>query len=198
MYAGLAGAFLTSLYTFRLIFITFHGEAKSEAHAGRGLAHGLPLVVLIILSTFVGALIVPPLAGVLPESVGHAGGAAKHSLEIASGAIALAGIVLAAMLFLGRRSLVTAIAQSAPGRFLSAWWFAAWGFDWLYDKLFVQPYLFICRLLGRDPVDASFGLVPRMAHGGHGSLSRSQTGQLRWYALSIVGGAVLLLGVVLL
>jgi NADH-quinone oxidoreductase subunit L len=198
LYAGLAGAFLTSLYTFRLIFIAFHGDAKTEAHAGRGVAHNLPLIVLIILSTFVGALIVPPLAGVLPESVGHAGGAAKHSLEIASGAIALAGIVLAAMLFLGRRSLVTAIAQSAPGRLLSAWWFAAWGFDWLYDKLFVQPYLLICRLLGRDPVDASFGLVPRLARGGHGSLSRSQTGQLRWYALSIVGGAVLLLGVVLL
>ncbi|MBF0677088.1 NADH-quinone oxidoreductase subunit L [Pseudomonas sp.] len=198
LYAGLAGAFLTSLYTFRLIFIAFHGDAKTEAHAGRGLAHNLPLIVLIILSTFVGALIVPPLAGVLPESVGHAGGAAKHSLEIASGAIALAGIVLAAMLFLGKRSLVTALAQSAPGRLLSAWWFAAWGFDWLYDKVFVQPYLLMCRLLGRDPVDASFGLVPRLARGGHGSLSRSQTGQLRWYALSIVGGAVLLLGVVLL
>ncbi|MBD7977108.1 NADH-quinone oxidoreductase subunit L [Serpens gallinarum] len=198
LYAGLAGAFLTSLYTFRLIFIAFHGDAKTDAHAGSGLAHNLPLIVLIILSTFVGALIVPPLAGVLPESVGHAGGAAKHSLEIASGAIALAGIVLAAMLFLGKRSLVTALAQSAPGRLLSAWWFAAWGFDWLYDKVFVQPYLLMCRLLGRDPVDASFGLVPRLARGGHGSLSRSQTGQLRWYALSIVGGAVLLLGVVLL
>ncbi|MGP3789857.1 NADH-quinone oxidoreductase subunit L [Pseudomonas sp. B392_1p] len=198
LYAGLAGAFLTSLYTFRLIFIAFHGDAKTDAHAGSGLAHNLPLIVLIILSTFVGALIVPPLAGVLPESVGHAGGAAKHSLEIASGAIALAGIVLAAMLFLGKRSLVTALAQSAPGRLLGAWWFAAWGFDWLYDKVFVQPYLLMCRLLGRDPVDASFGLVPRLARGGHGSLSRSQTGQLRWYALSIVGGAVLLLGVVLL
>ena len=198
LYAGLAGAFLTSLYTFRLIFIAFHGDAKTEAHAGRGLSHNLPLIVLIILSTFVGALIVPPLAGVLPQSVGHAGGAAKHSLEIASGAIALAGIVLAAMLFLGKRRLVTALAQSAPGRLLSAWWFAAWGFDWLYDKLFVQPYLLICRLLRRDPVDASFGLVPRLARGGYGSLSRTQTGQLRWYALSIVGGAVLLLGVVLL
>ena len=198
LYAGVAGAFLTSLYTFRLIFIAFHGKAKTEAHAGRGLAHGLPLVVLIVLSTFLGALIAPPLADVLPQSVGHAGGEAKHSLEIASGAIALAGIVLAAMLFLGPRSLATAIAQSAPGRLLSAWWLAGWGFDWLYDKLFVQPYLLICRLLARDPIDASIGLVPRLARASHGTLSRSQTGQLRWYALSIVGGAVLLLGVVLL
>ena len=198
LYAGLAGAFLTSIYTFRLIFIAFHGEAKVEAHAGHGVAHWLPLTVLIVLSTFVGALISPPLAGVLPQSVGHAGGEAKHSLELASGLIALSGIVLAALLFLGRRRLVGAVAGSAPGRLLGAWWFTAWGFDWLYDKLFVRPYLLACRLLGRDPIDSSIGVIPRLARGGHGVLSRSETGQLRWYAASIVGGAVLVLAVVLM
>ncbi|WP_028628754.1 MULTISPECIES: NADH-quinone oxidoreductase subunit L [Pseudomonas] len=198
LYAGLAGAFLTSIYTFRLIFIAFHGEAQTEAHAGHGVAHWLPLTVLIVLSTFIGALITPPLAGVLPESVGHAGGEAKHSLEIASGAIALAGILLAALLFLGKRRFVSALAQSAPGRFLGAWWYAAWGFDWLYDLLFVKPYLLVCRLLRRDPIDGTIGLVPRVVRGGNFALSRSQTGQLRWYAVSIVGGAVLVLGAVLL
>ena len=197
LYAGLAGAFLTSIYTFRLIFIAFHGEQKTEAHAGHGLAHNLPLATLIVLSTFVGALITPPLAGVLPQSIGHAGGEAKHGLEIASGAIALAGILLAALLFLGKRTFATTVAQSAPGRFLSAWWFAAWGFDWLYDKLFVQPYLLICRLLGRDPIDLSIGLVPRLARGGNALLARSQTGQVRWYATSIAGGAVLVLAALL-
>jgi len=198
LYAGLAGAFLTSIYTFRLIFIAFHGDAKTEAHAGHGVSHWLPLGTLIVLSTFIGALITPPLAGVLPESAGHAGGDAKHSLEIASGAIAIAGILLAALLFLGKRRLVGVIAASAPGRFLGAWWYAAWGFDWLYDKLFVQPYLLLARLLARDPIDSGIGLVPRLARGGNGLMSRTENGQLRWYALSIVGGAVLLLGVVLL
>ena len=198
LYAGLAGAFMTSLYTFRLIFIAFHGEAKTEAHAGHGIAHNLPLGVLIVLSTVVGALITPPLAGVLPQSVGHAGGDAKHSLELASGVIAIAGIVLAALLFLGQRRFATAVAQSAPGRLLSAWWFAAWGFDWLYDKLFVRPYLLICRLLGRDPIDLSIGLLPLLARGGHFALRQSQTGNLRWYATSIVGGAVLVLATLLL
>ena len=197
LYAGLAGAFLTSIYTFRLIFIAFHGEQKTEAHAGHGIAHWLPLVTLIVLSTFIGALISPPLAGVLPQSVGHAGGDAKHSLEIASGAIAIMGIVLAALLFLGKRSFATAVAQSAPGRFLSAWWFAAWGFDWLYDKLFVRPYLLLCRLLGHDPIDRSIGLIPRLARGGNALLASSETGQVRWYATSIAGGAVLVLAVLL-
>jgi NADH-quinone oxidoreductase subunit L len=197
LYAGLAGAFLTSIYTFRLIFIAFHGEQKTEAHAGHGIAHNLPLATLIVLSTFIGAWITPPLADVLPQSVGHAGGEAKHSLEIVSGCIALAGILLAALLFLGKRSFATAVAQSAPGRFLSAWWFAAWGFDWLYDKLFVQPYLLLCRLLRRDPIDRALRAVPLLARGGNALLSSSQTGQTRWYAVSIAAGAVLVLAVIL-
>ncbi|MFJ4454670.1 NADH-quinone oxidoreductase subunit L [Pseudomonas sp. NPDC089392] len=196
LYAGLVGAFMTSLYTFRLIFIAFHGEAKTEAHAGHGISHWLPLGVLIVLSTFVGAWITPPLAGVLPESAGHAGGEAKHALEITSGAIAIAGILLSALLFLGKRRFVSAVANSGIGRVLSAWWFAAWGFDWIYDKLFVKPYLLICHILRKDPVDRSIGLIPRMARGGHVAMSKTETGQLRWYTASIAVGAVLVLGAV--
>lgn len=196
LYAGLVGAFMTSLYTFRLIFIAFHGEAKTEAHAGHGISHWLPLGVLIVLSTFVGAWITPPLAGVLPESAGHAGGEAKHALEITSGAIAIAGILLAALLFLGKRRFVSTVANSGIGRVLSAWWFAAWGFDWIYDKLFVKPYLLISHILRKDPVDRTIGLIPRMARGGHVAMSKTETGQLRWYTASIAVGAVLVLGAV--
>ena len=197
LYAGLVGAFMTSLYTFRLIFIAFHGEAKTEAHAGHGISHWLPLGVLIVLSTFVGAWITPPLAGVLPESAGHAGGEAKHALEITSGAIAIAGILLAALLFLGKRRFVSAVANSGIGRVLSAWWFAAWGFDWIYDKHVVKPYLLISPILRTDPVDRTIGLIPRMARGGHVAMSKTETGQLRWYTASIAVGAVLVLGAVL-
>ncbi|ASK35244.1 NADH-quinone oxidoreductase subunit L [Alcanivorax sp. N3-2A] len=196
LYAGLAGAFLTSLYTFRLIMLVFHGKANSDAHAGQGLSHNLPLAVLIVLSTFVGALITPPLAGVLPESVGHGGGAGQHQLEILSVAIALTGVVLALLLYAGERTLVTRIANSAPGRFLGRWWYAAWGFDWLYDHLFVRPYLWLAALLRRDPLDRTLNLIPRAARGGHELLSRSQTGQVRWYALIMAAGALLLVGVV--
>lgn len=70
---------------------------------------------------------------------------------------------------------MTAIANSGIGRFLSAWWFAAWGFDWIYDKLFVKPYLAISHILRKDPLDQTIGLVPRMAKGGHTALSRTET-----------------------
>lgn len=198
LYAGLGGALLTSLYTFRLIFIAFHGKANSDAQPGRGVAHGLPLVALIVLSTFVGAWITPPLAGVLPEGAGAHGGEGRLALEIISGAVAVGGILLAAALFLGQRRFVTALASSAPGRLLSRWWFAAWGFDWLYDKLFVQPYLLLCRLLRRDPIDRALRLIPGLARSGNALLVGTQTGQIRWYAATIVGGAVLVLAVILL
>ncbi|QAX81780.1 NADH-quinone oxidoreductase subunit L [Candidatus Pseudomonas adelgestsugas] len=198
LYAGLIGAFITSLYTFRLIFIAFHGEAKTKVHAEHDIFYWLPLSVLIILSTFIGAMITPPLIGALPESTGHAGGVAKHSLELASGAIAITGILLAAMLFLGKRRFVTAIANSSAGRFLSAWWFAAWGFDWIYDKLFIKPYLAISYVIRNDPIDQIVGLIQYATKASHKTLSYSETGQLRWYAASIAIGATLVIGAIVM
>ncbi|MCP5750195.1 NADH-quinone oxidoreductase subunit L, partial [Klebsiella pneumoniae] len=88
MVAGLVGAFMTSLYTFRMIFIVFHGKEQIHAHAVKGVTHSLPLIVLLILSTFVGALIVPPLQGVLPQTTELAHGS-MLTLEITSGVVAV-------------------------------------------------------------------------------------------------------------
>jgi len=196
MIAGLAGAFMTSLYTFRMIFITFHGEEKIHAHAGKGITHHLPLIVLLILSTFIGAMIVPPLKGVLPETSELAHGSVL-TLEIASGVVAIVGILLAAALWLGKRTLVTAIANSAVGRFFSTWWFAAWGFDWLYDKVFVKPYLGVAWLLSRDPLNSLMNIPALLARGANKGLVVSENGYLRWYLASMSIGAVVVLALLL-
>ncbi|MGY3856767.1 NADH-quinone oxidoreductase subunit L [Aeromonas intestinalis] len=198
LWAGLVGAFLTSLYTFRLIFIAFHGKEQTEAHAGHGLAHQLPLLVLLVLSTAIGAWITPPLAGVLPAGPGDHIEEGRHSLEILSGVIAIAGIALAAFLFLGERRLAKRIAQSAPGRLLSTLWFNAWGFDWLYDLLWVKPYLLATRLLGKDPLDRAMNLPAVLAQTGHQLLAWTVSGKLRWYAASMGMGAALILALLLL
>ncbi|MCX7128936.1 NADH-quinone oxidoreductase subunit L [Aeromonas sp.] len=198
LWAGLVGAFLTSLYTFRLIFIAFHGKEQTKAHAGHGLAHHLPLLVLLVLSTGIGALITPPLAGVLPAGPGDHIEEGRHALEITSGIIAIAGIALAALLFLGERRLATSIANSAPGRLLSTLWFNAWGFDWLYDQLWVKPYLLATRLLARDPLDRTMELPAWFALRGNQLLAWTVTGKLRWYAASMGIGAVLVLALLLL
>ncbi|MBL0610400.1 NADH-quinone oxidoreductase subunit L [Aeromonas jandaei] len=198
LWAGLVGAFLTSLYTFRLIFIAFHGKEQTKAHAGHGLAHHLPLLVLLVLSTGIGALITPPLAGVLPAGPGDHIEEGRHALEITSGIIAIAGIALAAFLFLGERRLATSIANSAPGRLLSTLWFNAWGFDWLYDQLWVKPYLLATRLVGQDPLDWMMGLPAWFALRGNQLLAWTVTGKLRWYAASMGIGAALVLALLLL
>ena len=69
--------------------------------------------MLLVLSTFVGAMIVPPLQGVLPDTTELEHGRVL-TLEITSGVVAIAGILIAAWLWLGKRTLVTAVANSAP------------------------------------------------------------------------------------
>jgi NADH-quinone oxidoreductase subunit L len=192
-WAGLVGALFTSIYTFRLIFIVFHGQEKTHAHALKGVTYWLPLGILLVLSTGVGALIHPPLEGVLPTLSISAQDDARHSVELLSGAVALIGIGIAAFLFLGERKLATAMAQSTAGRLLSRLWLNGWGFDWVYDKLFVRPYLFLVNILRHDIIDLGIGLIPGVARRAHDAVSVTENGRLRWYAASMVFGAVVVL-----
>jgi NADH-quinone oxidoreductase subunit L len=197
-YAGLAGALLTSIYTFRLIFTVFHGEEKTHAHAGHGLSHHIPLVVLMVLSTFIGALIHPPLADVLPASPGAAGGEDKHFVEIVSSIVGITGIAIAAALFLGKRGFVTSLSQSSLGQFVSRWWLHAFGFDALYHQLFVRPFLRIARPDRRDGFDSTVNVLPWLVRGLNSLIVKVQTGNLRWYAASMAIGAALVLGAVVI
>ena len=196
MVAGLVGAFMTSLYTFRMIFIVFHGKEQIHAHAGKGITHHLPLIVLLVLSTFVGAMIVPPLHGVLPETTELEHGSVVM-LEVASGAVAIVGILLAAWLWLGKRSLVNAVANSAAGRFFGTWWFNAWGFDWLYDRVFVKPFLGVAWLLKSDPLNALMNIPAILSRFAGRGLLFSENGYLRWYVASMSIGAVVILALLM-
>lgn len=195
--AGLVGAVLTSIYTFRLIFVVFHGPTQTQAHAGHGLAYSVPLVVLALLSTFIGALIVPPLHGVLPAGA-EGELSAKHYLELISGLISIGGILIAAWLFLGERRWVSRMAQTAGGKTLVQIWLHAWGFDWLYDKVFVQPYLWLTRLLGGDPFNRTLNIVASAVRQANRLVVFTETGQLRWYATSVGFGALFILALLVL
>lgn len=198
-YMGVFGAFLTAIYTFRMIWIVFFGEEKTHAHKLTGMSYWLPLSVLLVLSTAVGALIVPPLQGVLPESVGHllevAGQAhGKHTAEfIAMGAM-VAGLLVAALLYVVNKGrLLTSFKRSSIGGALFYWCYHGMGFDALYDIVFVKPFLLIGRLFKSDPVDKAWLILPMLASAGNKVLSATQTGSLRGYAASFgLGMAVLL------
>lgn len=196
--AGLVGAFLTAVYTFRMIFIAFHGEEKIHAHAGTGIAHHLPLIVLAVLSTFLGAWIHPPLAGVLPGHEGGDHGTVKLIVEVLSSVVAIVGLGVAAALFLGNRDRAKQLVANPTGRSLWQFWHDAWRFDALYDLIFVRPYLFVTGLHKRDWINSLVNIIPGTAMALNGVLSPLHNGRLRWYALSLFGGAVVFLAVLLL
>lgn len=199
MLAGLMGAFLTALYTFRMILIVFH-EVPSEhppyKAASNGLSHHFPLWVLLILSTFIGALITPPLAGVLPEN--HMPETGKTALAFCSGLIVIAGILLAIFLYSGNRKQVQKYQKTAVGTFLSNLWLNAWGFDRLYDLLFVKPYLWVARGFQSDPLNTAINFLPLLCRWGNRLFSVGENGQIRWYLASMGIGAVLILTLLLM
>jgi len=199
LFAGLIGAFMTSIYTFRLILIVFHGKKTCEAHKDNSLSHNVPLFTLIILSTFIGALITPPLVSVLPISAGHLTVDGKHSLELISSFIAVMGIIVALLLygFGSKQEFVSSIANHKLGKTLKDLWFAGWGFDWLYERLFIRPYLVVTNLLRPDYFNAAIGVIPISVRWLHKQLVFSVNGNIRWYATSIAVGLILMLALLI-
>ena len=64
--AVLSGVFITALYTFRLFFLTFHGEERIDRHTWEHLKESpgvvtVPLLILAIPSLVIGAFLVEPM-----------------------------------------------------------------------------------------------------------------------------------------
>ena len=76
-------------------------------------------------------------------------------------------------------------------------WFHAWGFDWLYDKVFVKPFLGIARLLKRDPLNSLMNIPAILSRFAGKGLLVSENGYLRWYVASMSIGAVVVLALLM-
>ena len=190
--AGIFGAMLTALYTFRLIVVVFFGPAKIDAHQSRGFAYALPLYVLMALSLVGGALHLP-LDALLPVGPGAHEDPRSVGVAVVSGAISIGGAVLAVMLFGGDRRWLGALSRSPLGSVVGRFWREGCGFDNLYQRIFVAPFATLARRNRNDVIDALVLSVPRLLTALHQQAIRSQTGQVRWYATSIAVGAVLII-----
>jgi NADH-quinone oxidoreductase subunit L len=191
---GLLGALITSIYTFRMVFITFFGEAKQQVSKRPGARVHVPLVILAIFAV-VGAFFGLPdfLHSALPALAhGKESAVSELALETIAAVSSLLGIVVAYVLFLRSRGLTDKLTATVAGNALQRYWFAGWGFDWLYDRLLVAPYVRIARANKSDIVEQIYRIITDAARGCYGALSTTQTGQLRWYAKAIAAGAVVL------
>ena len=202
-WVGVAGAYLTSIYTFRLIWVVFFGKENTPYHAIKGITFWGPLAILAVLSTFVGAALKAPVesilnaakipAFVIPEALEHG----MHSAEYTAVGIALVGLVIGVVLFAFAYSAVKGFAKTSLGAGLANICRNALGFDALYDIVFVKPYLLIAKILGRDPIDRLWLVLPALVKGGHSFTSSRQTGSLRDYASSMALGIFVLLMVLI-
>jgi NADH-quinone oxidoreductase subunit L len=206
---GTVGVFMTSLYTFRLIFITFHGECHHPPSHKTGWLMGVPVVVLSALSIVGGYVELPSYLGnhpwftnflqsALPATTeGHAAMSEMGSEGLVILTFLL-GLAAAWYFFLKRRDLAESLASKGLGRLLHRWWYTDWGMDWLYDRLFVRPVNWFSRTNKADAVDLIYTGAAALTRLGWGSLSLTETGRVRWYATALVLGTVIFILIVAL
>jgi NADH-quinone oxidoreductase subunit L len=190
---GLLGALLTSIYSFRLVFVVFFGEAHTEPDRQPGWKMAGPLMLLCLLA-IIGGWFALPLAGVF-EQQDHP--EVNHAVEYISIGTPLLGLLIAYLLFLGRQVSIAALVESPRGKALQDFWHSGWRMDKLYDALLVQPFTALSRIWRNEPVDLIYNGLVAASRWGHRSLMTLQTGELRWYATSMVFGLVLLLAIML-
>ena len=198
--AGLAGAMLTSIYSFRMVFLTFFGEVKTSVSGKTGVLMSVPIVILAVLSV-AGGFIELPLMGFMSTALPHvrtaSGSVAGESLlKIITAMASVAGILLAWFLFLRTPGYVRTFSESRPGALVHRLWLAGWGFDWIYDTFIVRPFVWAAKVNRDDFIDLIYLGDIWASRGINRFLAITQAGKLRWYAAGIVIGAVVVLGFV--
>ncbi|TCM61787.1 NADH dehydrogenase subunit L [Acinetobacter calcoaceticus] len=198
-WVGVAGAFLTSIYTFRLIWVVFFGVEKTPYHAIKGASYWAPLAILAVLSTGLTYFLIQPVKNILTSAkipafnIPEALEAGAHAAEYTAVGVALAGLVVGIVLFAVAYNSVKAFANTSFGAGLVNICRNAFGFDALYNIVFVKPYLLLAKIIGRDPIEGFWLVLPAIVRGGHKFSSSRQTGSLREYASSMALGLVVLL-----
>jgi NADH-quinone oxidoreductase subunit L len=206
--AGLVGAFLTSLYTFRMVFVTFFGPAKLDVSWRPGFLTLIPLIILAFLSIFGGFVELPKTLGNLPlfsdflQPVFFERGFVQNSesnelmFQMIASLASLAGIFAAYLFYVRRPQYAEKLAESPAGGSLQRYWFSGWGFDRLYDSFLVRPFLWAARVNKNDFIDSGYTGIAKINRAVHSVLSLTQTGSIRWYAMGIAVGAAAFLGIV--
>jgi NADH-quinone oxidoreductase subunit L len=207
--AGVFGVLLTALYIFRVIFLVFFGEAKVRVVKRPGYKIQIPLMVLTVLSLVGGFVNLPPKLGNVPlftrllettlppVEQGRFGRLTEIRSEGFVTLAFLVGLGLAYLLYLRRRQWSDALSATRAGKALHEFWFADWGFDWCYDKLFVQPVLWFARVDKKDGVDAFYNGVGDLNELLYRGLRLTENGRVRWYAAAIAAGTVVFVAIAL-
>jgi len=215
---GVLGAFLTAIYSFRLVFVVFYGPDNYQPHNGEheGSAHEhgvsgggvmevislamfLPLLLLGLLSLF-GGFITVPVDAVFFQGESFEEPHASQLTHAIMILLPVIGVVISWLLYGSRvyqkagQNLRSRLQSSVIGGFCQRLWFSGWAMDAIYDRLLVRPFLALAQVNRRDVVDILYGWLAVLTRVSNSAVVMTQTGNLRWYAISLVAGLVLVIG----
>lgn len=195
---GLLGAFITALYSTRLILVVFFGEMKTTPGELPPGAMNIPLVVLAVFSIAAGWIHLPHLHEVLPETILRAGHPPEIVFQSVAIFITLLGIMTGYMLYYRYPHTIREWQQSPGLMSVRNFFFAGWQFDKLYDVVFVQPFVFITQINRNDVTDKIYSGIGAAHVRLNKLLSTSQNGSLRWYAAGLLIGIIFIITIELL
>jgi len=201
--AGVVGTLLTSLYIFRAFLLVFYGETRQQPTGRPDMRMALPMVVLAFLSIVGGFIEIPGtlgnqlhlsrfLSSALPP-IDLAKGAESFEAvsQIVASLVSLAGICLAYLLFRRSPNLVASLSAAPCASTLGRFWQLGWGFDWLYHNLLVRPVVWAANVNRADFVDLPFQGLAWLGRVSWATLSQTENGRVRFYAMGIAAGAVI-------
>ncbi len=210
---GIATAFLTAFYMFRMWFMTFSGKPRTEAHAHESpKVMTVPLMILACLAavsgffmligngffSFVSESISSIGAGVGIEAV-NSGQAVvdifTDPLTYASLVVAVLGVLTAYMMYYKGTWSVARFAQGISGkmqkllanRYYISWFYDAFAYNIIYGMSLVAD------ILDRTVIDGVVNGFAWLSRKSGEVMRRAQTGYVQNYVLVIVLGACLLL-----
>lgn len=203
--AGFVGAFITALYTFRMVFITFFGETKIKVKHKPKLSFKIPLITLGVLALIAGFIEIPDSWGdftLLSDFLGRS----LPSVELASGmesreaglqiitaVVVLIGVYLAWLIYVKKRKEHYGFEQSA----LFTFFYKGWKFDRLYDLVLVIPFVWLSKIDRYDFIDRIYGGIGNFNLSINKVFSHAQNGYLKIYLGGLALGMIVALTIAL-
>lgn len=202
---GTVTAALTAFYTFRVLFVAFHGRFRGDEKTLKHLHEApkvmtIPLIILAVLSIIGGYFSVPsflePVVGKGIEAVPHS---EEKIVMVTSILAGLIGIFLAWYVYVKKPQ----IAESAYNEF-SQVYNVLWNkyyFDELYDRVFVRPTIrlsqtFIEAFTDKRIIEGIVNGVPKLLYWSGSKIRNIQTGYLQHYAVLMILGICLIMFII--
>ncbi len=201
---ALVGAFITALYSTRLMLVVFWGEPKTHVSELPGRLMTIPLVILAILSITAGFIEWPHnmahvtlfsdlVQKVLPATVLKQNVPEEIVLQGLAAFATLFGIYCGYALYYRSSPLLQLWRESRTTLEIRNFFYSGWAFDKLYDAVFVQPFVYITSINKADVFDQLNKTIASVSGRLNQWLSVSQSGSLRWYVAGVLIGIIFIL-----